>query len=157
MISDMYSIMKRINEIRNRFGLGSKNVSGKVTGTDSKISFEKMKNDAISSLKSGVEKNSITKTVSGVKSLNPSELYSEKNRISASLLKSVLNTNVSGKLTGTEETDTGLSGFLGGKKLSPEKIIETITGDSKGISTGLPRSQIIRAYSENKTVAGDKK
>ena len=79
-------LLRRINEIRNRFGLGSKNVSGKVTGTDSKISFEKMKNDAISSLKSGVEKNSITKTVSGVKSLNPSELYSEKNRISASLL-----------------------------------------------------------------------
>jgi soluble lytic murein transglycosylase-like protein len=87
MIEDMYDVMSRINEIKNRFGL---NKSSSVNfGTEKNLSFQNMTNEAVNAMKNrfdiyeegNVSKSDINQIIN---------YYSKKKGVPASLVRSVI-------------------------------------------------------------------
>jgi len=87
MIEDMYNVMSRINEIKNRFGL---NKSASVpAGTEKNRTFENMTNEVLNTMNSKFdiyEEGSATKTDVD-KIIN---YYSKRKGVPASLIRSVI-------------------------------------------------------------------
>jgi|GEM_PF-4901032 len=154
MISDMYSIMKRINAIKKRFGLDNSSFAGtQQTKKSSGLSFEAMRKTAIDKVNQNVEtKIAVTNTLK-TSNVNTASLYSQNNRIAASLLQSVLNPKGDINSISGSGGLSRLSNILGNRKVSTENVINTITADSNEFNQGKTSrvNDAVRAYNSNKT------